>query len=78
MQTQSQNNTDSTKSTIGSFRRPIVEILSDLQKPIPPRLFKMKPVFSRKSGQLKKTGEVAYLTWSTYIKLLEYYAPGFR
>lgn len=32
---------------------------------------------SRKSGQLKKTGEVAYLTWSTYIKLLEYYAPGF-
>jgi hypothetical protein len=77
MPTKSQNSNDAVKSTIGKFRRPIVEILTDLQKPIPTRFYKMKPVFSRKSGQLKKTGEVAYLTWSTYIKLLEYYAPGF-
>jgi hypothetical protein len=68
---------DNNPHRIGSFRRPILEILSDFSKPIPSRFIKKKPVFSRRNGQLVKTGEVDYVSWSTYIKLLEYYAPGY-
>ncbi len=59
------------------FRRPILDILEDFAKPIPPRFIKKKPVFSRQNGKQVKTGEVDYVSWSTYIKLLEYLAPGF-
>ena len=62
---------------IGSFRRPILEILQDFSKPIPQRFIKKKPVFKRKKGQLVKAGEVDYLPWMTYIRLLEFYSPGF-
>ncbi len=64
-------------SKIGNFRRPILEILEDFSKPIPSRFIKKKPVFSRRQGKLVKTGEVDYVSWSTYIRLLEYYAPGY-
>ena len=59
------------------FRRSIAEILADFSKPIPARLVSKKPVFSRQNGKLSKTGEVNYVSWSNYIKLLDYFAPGF-
>ncbi len=59
------------------FRRSIAEILADFSKPIPVRLVSKKPVFSRQNGKLTKTGEVNYVSWSNYIKLLDYFAPGF-
>ena len=59
------------------FRRSISEILADFSKPIPARLVSKKPVFSRQNGKLTKTGEVDYVSWSNYIKLLDYFAPGF-
>ncbi len=52
------------------FRRPILDILEDFAKPIPARLIKKKPVFSRKNGQLMKTGEVDFVPWATYIRTL--------
>ena len=58
------------------FRRPIRDILEDFAKPIPARLLKKKPVFSMKNGSLYKTGEVDYLPWATYVRLLDYFAPG--
>jgi hypothetical protein len=54
------------------FRRPILDILEDLAKPIPARFIKKKPVFSRQNGKLVKTGEVDYVSWSIYIKLLDF------
>ena len=64
------------KTTCKAFRRPILEILADLQKPVLERLIKQKPVFKRQGGQLTKTGEVNYIPWTTYVKLLDFYAPG--
>ena len=58
------------------FRRPIAEILEDLRKPVPARLIKKKPVFSRRNGQSVRTGEVDYISWTTYVRLLDFYAPG--
>ena len=59
------------------FRRSIADILADFSKPIPARLVSKKPVFSRQNGKLTKTGGVEYVSWSNYIKLLDYFAPGF-
>lgn len=50
------------------FRRPILEILEDFQKPIPGRFIKQKSI----KGQ-----RIAYVSWYSYIKLLEYFAPGY-
>jgi hypothetical protein len=65
-------------SQIGKFRRSIIDILEDFSKPIPARFLKKKPVFSRRNGRLVKSGEVDYISWSTYIRLLEFYAPGYN
>jgi hypothetical protein len=43
--------------------------LSDFAKPIPKRLIKVRPI---PGGQKHK-----YIEWQNYIKLLEFYAPGF-
>ena len=59
------------------FRRSISDILADFSKLISARLVSKKPVFSRQNGRLSKTGEVDYVSWSNYIKLLDYFAPGF-
>ncbi len=59
------------------FRRSIADILADFSQPIPARFIGKKPVFSRQNGNLNKTGEVDYMSWSNYIKLLDYFAPGF-
>lgn len=51
-----------------AFRRPIVEILTDFQKPIPQRLIKTKTL---------KGNKIAYVPWWNLIKLLDFYAQGF-
>lgn len=66
-----------TKPINKGFRRSLAEILEDFSKPIPQRFVKRKPVFSRKNGQLTKTGEVEYVPWTNYIRLLDYFAPGY-
>ncbi len=50
------------------YRRPILEILVDLQKPIPKRFIKSKTL----KGQ-----RIDFVSWYSYIRLLEFYAPGF-
>jgi TATA-binding protein-associated factor Taf7 len=50
------------------YRRPILEILADLQKPIPKRFIKSKTL----KGQ-----RIDFVSWYSYIRLLEFYAPGF-
>jgi hypothetical protein len=50
------------------YRRPILEILADLQKPIPKRFIKSKTL----KGQ-----RIDFVSWYSYVRLLEFYAPGF-
>jgi hypothetical protein len=50
------------------YQRPILEILADLQKPIPKRFIKSKTL----KGQ-----RIDFVSWYSYIRLLEYYVPGF-
>jgi hypothetical protein len=50
------------------YQRPILEILADLQKPIPKRFIKSKTL----KGQ-----RIDFVSWYSYIRLLEFYAPGF-
>jgi hypothetical protein len=50
------------------YQRSILEILADLQKPIPKRFIKSKTL----KGQ-----RIDFVSWYSYIRLLEYYAPGF-
>ena len=48
------------------FRRPILSILSDLRKPIPPRFIKHKTIKGQK---------IAYVPWFTLTRLLDYFCP---
>lgn len=50
------------------FRRSILEILADFKEPIPARFIKTKTL----KGQ-----RIEFVSWYSYIKLLDYYAPGF-
>ena len=50
------------------FRRSILEILNDFQQPIPTRFIKTKTLKGQK---------ISFVSWYSYIKLLDYYAPGF-
>jgi hypothetical protein len=50
------------------YQRPILEILADLQKPIPKRFIKSKTL----KGQ-----RIDFVSGYSYIQLLEFYAPGF-
>jgi hypothetical protein len=50
------------------YQRPILEILADLQKPIPKRFIKSKTL----KGQ-----RIDFVSWYSYIRVLEFYAPGF-
>jgi Rad52/22 family double-strand break repair protein len=52
-----------------AFQRPLLEILSDLEKQLPDRLLE-----SRKQGG----AELRYIPWHTVAKLLDYYAPGWE
>jgi hypothetical protein len=49
------------------FRRSILEILEDLQKPIPARFIKTKVL---------KGNKIQYVPWYTLNRLLDYYCPG--
>jgi len=49
------------------FRRPILEILSDLQKPIPQRFIKAKSL---------KGNKINYVPWYSLNRLLDFYCPG--
>lgn len=49
------------------FRRTIVEILRDFQKPIPNRFIKSKPIKGQK---------IQYVSWYSLVKILDFYAPG--
>jgi hypothetical protein len=51
------------------FRRSILEILKDFQQPVPERFTKSKVL----KGQ-----RIIFVPWYNYIKLLEFYAPGFQ
>jgi hypothetical protein len=51
------------------FRRPIQDILTDFKQPIPKRFIKSKPI---------KGEKIAFVPWYNYIKLLEYFTPGFH
>jgi len=51
------------------YRRPIQEILTDLAKPIPPRL-----LAQRKQGGVMLT----YIPWYFVVRLLDYYTPGWQ
>ena len=50
------------------FRRSILEILKDFQEPIPQRFIKTKTL----KGQ-----RIEFVSWYSYVKLLDFYAPGF-
>ena len=49
------------------FRRPILDILEDLKKPVHPRFIKHKVIKGQK---------IEYIPWHTLTRLLDYYAPG--
>lgn len=49
------------------FRRPILEILEDLKKPVHNRFIKTKVL---------KGNDIAYIPWYTLTRLMDYYAPG--
>ena len=49
------------------FRRPILEILEDLQRPVPARLVKSKAIKGKK---------IDYIPWYTLVRLLDFYTPG--
>ena len=49
------------------FRRPILEILSDLKKPVDRRFIKTKTI---------KGTRIDYIPWMTLTRLMDYHAPG--
>lgn len=51
-----------------AFRRPILEILEDLQKPVPERFIKFKTL---------KGNKISFVPWYNLVKLVDFYAPGF-
>ncbi|GAC1456863.1 MAG: hypothetical protein NVS2B14_00120 [Chamaesiphon sp.] len=50
------------------FRRPILDILADLEKPVPARFIKVKVL---------KGNKIPFIPWHSLVRLLDYYAPGF-
>ncbi len=50
-------------------RRPIAEIIKDLSKPLPDRLVCRKFIKGR---------EIKFINWQTAVRLLDYFAPGWR
>ena len=51
------------------MNRPLVDILADLQKPVPTRLLK-----SKKMGG----SNITYLPWFRVVKLMDFYCPGWE
>lgn len=59
--------TNGTKPQHKEFRRPILEILEDLKKPVENRFIKTKTI---------KGNRIDYISWYTLTRLLDYYTPG--
>jgi hypothetical protein len=57
------------KKRMGTFRRPINEILNDLGKPIPARLLKTKAVQGSK---------ITFIPWPEVVRIMDFYAPGWE
>lgn len=53
-------------------KRPITDILNDLQKPIPKRLLEEKPATGKKNAPMLK-----YCPWHRVQKILNHYTGGF-
>lgn len=51
------------------FRRPLIEIMTDLRKPIAPRFFKYKMAGNKK---------ITYVSWHQLNKLMDYFTPGWE
>ena len=51
------------------LRRPFLEIMEDFAKPVPRRFLKSKRL---------KNSEITFVPWYNYIKLLNFYSPGFQ
>ena len=51
------------------FRRPLIEIMSDLRKPISQRFMKHKTIKSQK---------ISFVSWYDLNRLMDFYAPGFE
>lgn len=51
------------------FKRPLLEILSDLRTPIPKRFIKQKYI---------KGKQIDYVRWTDLAKLMDFYAPGYE
>ncbi len=51
------------------FRRPLIEIMTDLRKPIQPRFLKHKTIKGRK---------IDFVSWYELNRLMDFYAPGFE
>ena len=49
------------------FRRPLIEIMSDLRKPIAPRFVKYKVI---------KGNKIKFVSWYDLNRLMDFYAPG--
>ena len=64
-----QNVSNSAKPQHKGFRRPILDILTDLSKPVPARF-----ISTRRQGGT----EIKYISWVNICKLLEYFCPGYE
>jgi hypothetical protein len=51
------------------FRRPLIEIMSDLRKPINPRFIKSKYI---------KGNKISFVSWYELNKLMDFYCPGWE
>ncbi|MEN9871614.1 MAG: hypothetical protein RLZZ171_2606 [Cyanobacteriota bacterium] len=51
------------------FRRPLIEIMTDLRKPIAPRFIKTK---------LIKGKSIEFVSWYQLNRLMDFYAPGWE
>lgn len=51
------------------FRRPLLEIMSDLRKPISPRFIKQRTI---------KGNRIDFVSWYDLNRLMDYFAPGWE
>ena len=64
------NNINSHKKSIfKEFRRPLLEIMTDLRKPISSRFIKTKTIKGR---------SIAFVSWYELNRLMDFYAPGWE
>ena len=62
-------NGSASKAKSKGFKRPIIEIIADLQTPVPPRLLK---------GKKRGGNQITYIPWYRVVMLMDFYAPGWE